>query len=299
MSKLIRNVFISSKYRLNSNETPYDFYIYFPRGFLECEEQQIMKVNIINFHMPNTMYNINDNNNKVHIVLRNKITGDLEAENIYTITNGNYNVYELKDHLNELMGTYVNITYNKIRNTYEFLDILASETQDVYIKTPFGKYLGLADGVEYKLDTVNAVESVKPVNMVAYNKIVMNCLGLDYNIGTIENISSPDGFEISNILFWASRQDVANMAEITYNNEDGGDSFNYALFNKSVQYLHFVLTDEDYNVLTDLPDWTMILQFSIEEQAEKEIVVLSNILQQYLKDFYAMFYLLLGHFKIV
>lgn len=217
--KLTRNVFISSKYRINSNEKPYDFWIYFPRGYLECGEQQQLSINIINFHMPNTMYNINNNNNIIQILIRNASNNTVINNVPFVIDNGNYNVYELRDKLNTLLTNYVSVSYNKIRNTYLFTREYVDGTVDISIKASFAKYLGLEDDVEYPLHP--PLESVKPINLVAYNKIVMNCTELDYNIGTIENISSKYGFEISNILFWASRQDVANMAEITYNNEDG------------------------------------------------------------------------------
>lgn len=295
--KQTRNVFISSKYRLNKTETPYDFSIYFPRGFLECNENQTFHINIINFHIANTMYNINGNNNQIQLIIKNKVTENIEQTLNYTISQGNYNVYELRDLLNNLMTGFISIAYDKPRNTYIFTDTLNNGTSDIYLSVNGGKYLGLENNVEYKI--AGSLESIKPINMVSYNKIVINCLGLDYNIGTIENISSQNGFEISNILFWASRQDIQNMAEIVYDNADGGNSFAYSLFNKSIQYLNFKITDEDYNYITDLPDWTMVLQFSIEEEPSKDIQGMLNIIQQYLKDMYAMLYLLLGHFKIL
>lgn len=295
--KQTRNVFISSKYRLNKTETPYDFNIYFPRGFLECNENQTFHINIINFHIANSMYNINDNNNQIQLIIKNKITEVIEQTLTYTITKGNYNVYELSDMLNKMMTGYINITYDKPRNIFIFTDVLNNSSSDLFLLVKGGKYLGLENNIEYKI--VSSLESVKPINMVSYNKLVMNCLGLDYNIGTIENISSQNGFEISNILFWASRQDIQSMAEIVYDNADGGNSFAYSLFNKSIQSINFKITDEEYNYITDLPDWTMVLQFSIEEEPSREIQGMLSVIQQYLKDMYAMLYLLLGHFKIL
>ena len=297
MTKLIRNVFISSKYRTNKSEKPYDFNVYFPQGYIECQEKQYMTVNIINFHMPNSMYNINDNNNLIYILIRDKITSNLINTYTYTLTNGNYNVYELRDHFNVLLSTYVSVNYNKIRNTYTFNDNFNDVDNNVSILTSTGeKYLGLINNEEYLLNT--SIESVQPVNLVSYNKIVLNCLGLDFN-GTIENISNDDGFEISNILFWASRQDVSNMAELAYQNEDGGDSFNYLLYNKNINSLKFILTDEEYQPLTDLPDWTMVLQFTIEESPNNEIISILSVIQKYLLDIYSMIYLLMKSFRII
>lgn len=296
MTKTIKNVFISSKYRQNTNETSYDFTAYFPSGNIRCNDNEELRVNILNFHCPNTMYNINDNNNQLVVILKNKLTNDIEDEYIFTLTNGNYNVYELRDHINTLCTQYIELEYNKIRNTYTFNDNLISSSQDVYILAPFGKYLGLEDNTEYKLDTPK--ESVKPVNLVAFNKIIMNCDELQYSGGSLENIDEV-GFEISSIFFWASRQDVANMAEIVYDNADGGNSFSYSLQNKFVDNLRFVITNEDYQPITDLPDWTMVLQFTVEEQSNNDVVLVLSSIQEYLKGLYAMMFMFLQYLKIV
>lgn len=296
MTKTIKNVFISSKYRQNISETSYDFTAYYPSGIISCRENEELKVNIINFHCPNTMYNINDNNNKILIILKNKITEELQNEYIFTLTTGNYNVYELRDHINNLCTPYITLSYNKNRNTFIFTDILNNETNNIYLKAPFGKYLGLEDDIEYNLNVPQ--ESVKPVNLVSFNKLIINCQELQFSGGSLENIDEV-GFEISNIFFWVSRQDVANMSEIQYSNEDGGDSFNYALQNKFIDNMRFVITDENYRLITDLPDWTMILQFSIEEKSNNELLNVLLTIQDYFKGIYAMFYMLLNKMGIV
>ena len=64
---VIWNVFISSKYRLNPNEKPNIFGVFIPPDFISCNDKKTIKVNIINFHTPNTMYNVNDNNNNIEL----------------------------------------------------------------------------------------------------------------------------------------------------------------------------------------------------------------------------------------
>ena len=70
---MIRNLFISSKYRLNTNERPSNLSIWFPPDFIDCGEGQVIKVNVVNFHLPNNMYNINDNNNTFKIYVNGEI----------------------------------------------------------------------------------------------------------------------------------------------------------------------------------------------------------------------------------
>ena len=92
------------------------------------------------------------------------------------------------------------------------------------------------------------------------------------------------------------------MAEIQYNNEDGGNSFNYELHNKMITNLTFQITDENYNIIHDLPDWTMILQFSIKSEASNDLSILLDILQaikKYLLDIYSMIYLILDRIGIL
>lgn len=296
-SRIIRNVFISSKYRTNQNENPNDFTIHFPENYIVCQDiQQRISVNIINFHMPNSMYNINDNNHTIYIIVRDA-QGNLSGEPLkYDLTNGNYNVYELRDHLNDLLTNYVSVSYNKIRNTYTFTNLVQDGTASIFTEVG-GKYLGLNNDEEYILNP--SVESIIPVNLVSFNKIVMNCEGMNFNGSSIENISSKNGFEISNILFWRSRQDTANMAEIVYDNEDGGNSFNYTLTDKYVNQIRFTITDESYNTLVDLPDWTMILQFTIEDPPSNDILSGITVIQNYLLGIYSMVYLILRKMSIL
>src|SRR5210317_305924 len=290
--KIIKNVFINSKNRENSNDKSYDFTLYFPPGSIMCSNNEILKINIINFHCPNSMYNINASNNKIHILIKNNDI--LEDEFILTIEIGNYNVYELMDTINNLCSDYMNIQYVKIRNTFKFFKN-ESLMSDVYIKVSEGKFFGIEDDTEYLLN----FESIYPINLVAYNKLVINCPELQYFGGSLENLDEK-GFEISNIFFWCSRQDIANMAEIQYNNEDGGNSFNYTLQNKTIDSLRFVVTNENYRPITDLPDWTMIIQLYSEniDEDDRVFTVLSNILE-YFKGIYAMFYIVLNKLKII
>ena len=236
----------------------------------------------------------------------------------FKIPNGNYNVYELKYFLSNVKITFVaeglynilngvfsklsecvDVEYNKNTNKYTFNNSQYLNFK-IYIKAQNGGFLGLEDNIYHLI--FPTLESTKPINMVAYNKIVMNIQGMEYSGLGIENISSPDGFELSSIFFWASRQDINNMAEIQYNNEDGGNSFNYELHNKMITNLTFQITDENYNIIHDLPDLTMILQFSIKSVASNDLSILLDILEKmkkYLLDIYSMIYLILDKIGIL
>jgi hypothetical protein len=131
------------------------------------------------------------------------------------------------------------------------------------------------------------------------NKIVMNCFGLDYHIGSIENVSNDDGFEISNLLFWCSRHDSKYMSELSFNNEDGGNSFDYTLYNKFADNLRFVITDENYNTIDDLPEWTMILQFARADKDNNDMLIVLDTIKNYMPQIYTMIWLLLSNMNII
>ena len=63
IEKRVINAFISSANRAN-DETIYDFTVNFPDDAIECGDGEMIKLNVVSFDMVNTMYNINETNNK-------------------------------------------------------------------------------------------------------------------------------------------------------------------------------------------------------------------------------------------
>jgi len=103
-----RNItsFISSKKR-QLQENTYDFTIDYPDGILACRPNEYMELNVWSFDMANTMYNINETNNKFEIMTNN-------IPDTKTIPPGNYSVKTFMKKI--LQQTIIHIqTQNLIR----------------------------------------------------------------------------------------------------------------------------------------------------------------------------------------
>lgn len=279
------NVFISSKNR-DSNSTPYNYTCKLPDDLIRCNQSQGIKINIISFDMVNSMYNINSHNNHFQLITTDLNGGNQLIYNYY-IPDGNYSVVDLKNWINS-NNNFMIITYNTITNKYTF--VKSNNSIKLYLNViNSGAFLGFDNGST--IEIINNI-SMNKLNIVYSNKIIIRALNLNFEIESLENINNTDDkFELSNILLWVSKNDIAPFQVISYNNYDGGNSYSYNLYNKSIDTIHFLITNEFNEVITDLPDWTMSCQFSIYERKDDEMTRLIAISNNYLREIYVFLHI--------
>jgi len=246
-----------------------------------------MELNVLSFDMPNTMYNINATNNHLQITLDNA-----NIKNIY-LKNGNYSVKTLLKEFQDIFsqnvipetsvfhtffGQYadaltIECIYNDTTNTYTFkkvIDLPLGITLPIAFSLYFkpitcGALLGMTNNVEREI-TANGMQSGL-INLIDYNKIIVHTEGISYYYSNIENLSSSSNKQtLSNIIFWKSKADVNPYQLIKYNNEDGGTSFNYRIENRDITNISLVLKNERGELLTDVSDYLIVLQFIFYER---------------------------------
>jgi len=278
--------FISSQNR-QPNESIYNFSIDYPDGILLCKENEYMELNVLSFDMANTMYNINDTNDHFQITLDNA-----NIKNIH-LKHGNYSVKTLLKEFQDIFsqnvipessvlhtffGTYadaltIECVYNDTTNTYTFkkvIDLPLGITLPIAFSLYFkpitcGALLGMTNNVEREI-TANGMQSGL-INLIDYNKIIVHTEGISYYYSNIENLSSSSNKQtLSNIIFWKSKADVNPYQLIKYNNEDGGTSFNYRIENRDITNISLVLKNERGELLTDVSDYLIVLQFIFYER---------------------------------
>lgn len=283
--KNIINVFISSKNRDN-NSKPYLYNCYLPDNMIVCEPSQGIRMNIISFDMVNSMYNMNSQNNFFQLI-ETDLNGDNPSINYITIPEGNYNVLEIMNFINA-NNSIMNISYDKISNKYIYNK--TDELKRVFLDVKnTGEFLGF--NKNSYIEIINGLVSTNKLNIVYSNKVLIRTTNLSFELANLENINITNNyntFEISNIILWLSKNDIAPFQVISYNNYDGGNSYSYNLYNRSVNNIQFLLTNEYDEVITDCPDWTMTLQFSIYERKNEETLKVLNIISSYLRGIYVM-----------
>lgn len=272
MIKNTINTFISSANR-PSNEYVYDFVVEFPDSTIKCNENEYIKLNVVSFDMLNTMYNINSNNNYFNVSVYDELDVYLFST-IYNIPEGNYSVMSLKTWLLSTLKLIMNVSYNSAQNTFTFTKTIIDTNKYYIIPFTAGSFLGLTNGSRNLIPVDGFTTNY--INLVNYNKIIIRTQNINYFSNNVENLHTKvNKLSFSDIIFWKSKQDVEPFRNISYSNEDSGNSFNLILQDKHISNMRLQLKNEFGDFITDAPDYLIVLQFSIHE---KEEIIRSSIL---------------------
>lgn len=294
------NTFISSANR-DVNEPIYNFSVDFTDDVIKCNQDQYIRINVISFDMLNTMYNIKNAILSFHVI------GSPEDVCICDIPTGNYSVYSLKKWFEEdaywffavdtetkyKFSSYFKISYNVATNTFTIKTQPSSENVMLTCSV-----LGFAEPTEINVNGATG----EYINLTNYNKVILRTDSLSFDISCIENIkytNVSNKLKFSNILFWSTKVDVEPFRNITYTNNDGGNSFNMLIHDKAVNQMNLQLTNELGEFITDAPDYLLVLQFTIYDKDDwfkKTILEISNHIKQI---FIMMLWIMENYLKII
>ena len=270
------NIFISSKNRIAGK--PYNFTCYLPDNEVVCNPDQEIRININSFDMINTLYNVNSNNNKFEIYRDDVVTK-------YEFPYGNYNPYDIIDLLNSLMED-LEMAYYTVFNKFHFKNKNVSINKFGFLPITCGSLFGF-ENVLNIIPSDSYIFSKHPINVLYFNKIIIRANNLIFNKHSFENINtSTNEFEKSDILLWINKTDNAPFSVISYNNIDSGNSYNYSLYNRSINEISFRVTNEFNELIQDLNDWTMSVQFSIVTLDADKTNKLLELINGYLREIY-------------
>jgi len=268
--------FISSANRQPQEES-YNFTIDYPDGILSCRPNEYMEINVLSFDMPNTMYNINSKNNEFDIITPNETVRK-------TIPEGDYSIKTFMNQLNNLIeNEFINITYNEAQNTYTFTKHY--ELTEVYKIKPIsiGQLIGVLDNQEYEIGTSGYTTGL--INLINYNKVMVRTENVAYYYSNVENIRTNNNSVFnSNIIFWKSKADTEPFKILKYNNEDGNNSFVYKVENTQINSIIFQLRNERNEIITDAPDYMMVIQYNFYEK--KDIINILISIDNIMKEIY-------------
>lgn len=251
--------FINSANR-QSTEDVYNFTIDFQDGVLTCNNNEFMEINVLSFDMPNNMYNIDEFNNKFQIK---------DGENYInkTIPAGNYNVKTFLKILQEIITEHIIVKYNEAQNTYIFqADTTQTGITDNSYKFKsinIGGLLNISNDIEY--DITQAGFTTGLVNLVNFNKVMVKTKNISYYYSNLQNLTTNKQL-LNNVIFWKSKTDVEPYAILKYNNEDGGNSFNYKIEDRQINSIIFELKNERDEYILNAPEYLMVIQFNFYEK---------------------------------
>ena len=286
------NLYIHSKYR-NNTEKPYDFSLYLQNPII-CKPEQAIRVDVMSFYMINTMYNVSSLLNNYTFQIDNvdlSVQPNTTTTSTYNIPFGNYSVLQLRDTLNNLLSGKISISYNYQSNTYTFTK--TNNNFNYFIKNiTCSKALNIPNNTQITSQGITSGY----INLVEYQQIIIksDLIYEDLNQDNIVYLQD-DKFNISQILVWLNKQDVEPFKCISYQNEDGGNSFSYNIRNTNIRKINFKIMNENDRLIEDCPDWFMHIKFHIYKKDDIDYNKVFSSIINILNDIkFAITRLLLG-----
>ena len=290
MSKI--NIYVNSKNR-KSDETPSNFSVIIPDGLLRVNNDEYFTMSINSFYCYNDFYQCNNNCNSFNIVLKNNVDNISGSQKFYLLV-GNPNVNDIISYINSVLqpANVLSCTYDNIKNKITFTRLIPQTTTNdtFYINTlKAGNFLGFKNDTEI-LISFSGTTSTYPINI---NTITALSIGIDGDISfshnNMESNLNNSVYKASDLIF----QTAVNVPKgylITYQNIDGGDSFKYTLGNNDrIKYFILSVYDQDGNTISDMTDYIIHIQFTINKKSQQEQLLKSLI------DYNKQSYLIIGH----
>jgi len=287
MSKI--NIYVNSKNR-KSDETPSNFSVIIPDGLLRVQKDEYFTISVNSFYCYNDFYQCNINCNYFNLIFRNNTNAVYLTQKLY-LNVGNPNVYDLVSDINAKLSGYLSCTYDNIKNKITYTRIYAQTTNyyNMYIY-PITSSNFFGFNTAETLISFSGTESTYPINV---NTIRALSVGLDgdvsFNNNNMESSIGNSVYKASDLIFQTS-VNVPRGYLIDYQNIDGGDSFKFNLGNNDrIKYLILSVYDQDGNTITDMTDYIIHVQFTINKKSQQELLLKTLI------DYNRQCYLVLGH----
>jgi len=287
------NLFINSKNRA-VNEEVSNFNVTIPDALLRLyNKDEYWTLNVNYFSCFNSWYNCQtDFNDKFQLIYYDNQDNINEIINI-SLSEGNPDVYDIKNQLNKLLKNHVNVNYDKPKNIYIYkrTSIITNEKHKLYLNIINSEdFLGFPRSKRntlIELPLLTNVYSEQPINVVGDEAITISINGdVGLETSTIDNFGTQD-FVPSDIIF-CQPIDVPPYSLLQYANEDGGDSFQFRLKPvKDIKYFNLKIKNQDNEIIPHMTDYILTLQFVKHETHNKTETLLENILD-YLKQMFMM-----------
>ena len=283
MSNVINkiNLYIDSKNK-HQGDTTNNFKFIIPDSLLRCKSNEYFTLNVTYFNCYNTIYQCNNNSNHYQVIFR-RSDGSIYSISDKYLTIGNPNVNDLMEELNVQLINLCVVGYLKLKNLYTFTRVKAIDTNfnTMYIKPiNSSNFLGFPNNVETLINNTTSTNSINVNSIRAINITIDKNIPLDNS--NIDNINIMSNH--SDIIFQKS-VDVPPYALINYANTDGGDSFQYTISHlNSIHSFRLSVYDQNMNIIDDMPDYLMHIQFNIKRR--EQIISLLKAIIDYLKEIY-------------
>jgi len=286
-------VFINSKNRA-ANEAVSNFNVAIPDALLRLHNKnEYWTLNVNYFSCFNSWYNCQTNFNDQFQLIYYDNEDNVNETIDLRLSEGNPDVYDIKNQLNKILKTHVNVNYDKPKNIYVFkrTSIITNEKHKLYLNIINAEdFLGFSKNKRntlIELPLLTDVYSDQPINVIGDEAITISVNGdASLETSTIDNFSNKE-YVPSDIIF-CQPIDVPPYSLLQYANEDGGDSFQFRLKPiKDIKYFNLKIKNQDNEIIPTMTDYILTLQFVKHKTHNKTETLLESILD-YLRQMFMM-----------
>jgi hypothetical protein len=201
------NVFINSKNRA-VNEEVSNFNVAIPDALLRLyNKDEYWTLNVNYFSCFNSWYNCQTNfNDQFQLIYYDNQDNINETINL-RLTEGNPDVYDIKNQLNKILKTHVNVNYDKPKNIYIYkrTSIITNDKHKLYLNIINAEdFLGFPKNKRntlIELPLLTDVYSEHPINVIGDEAITISINGdVGLETSTIDNFSTNE-YIPSDIIF--------------------------------------------------------------------------------------------------
>jgi hypothetical protein len=285
------NIYINSKNR-SENENSNKFVVKIPNNLLRLNRDEYFTLNVNGFYCYNSWFNCIEGFNNIFQIIVKNMNDEITSIFNYTLQDGNPNVNDVRTNLNILLLNKVVVQYDRIRNKFIYKRTLPITTDNfkMYLKIINSEdFLGFYKNDRNKLILLpyfNNIYSNSIVNISGDEAIIIKISGDCILSGnTVDNFGIST-YQPSNIIFMKPI-DVASNGLLKYNNEDGGDSFQYRIANiEQITYFELSVHNQDDEFIPSFSDYILLLQFIRHTTEENKINSLLESILDYIKQIY-------------
>ena len=256
------NLYINSKNRDN-NDNINHINISLPNGLLYCNVDEYFILNVNSFYTCANWYNCTSKNNSCKFIVKDNDDDIVETFDI-KLPIGNLNVLQITSILNNKLVNHVLITYDSISNKFKFIRKHHPSPNEFIIILEClncGNFIGFDNGTNIEI-THEGVLSKNKINVITLKAINIKVQG-DINMinSTIDNFSTKT-FQPNDIIF------------------------HKVIDTKSNNVFSLSILDQDLNLIDDLDDYFLHLQFIRMKKQNTDVLLLKLV--DYIKDIFLM-----------
>lgn len=266
------NLYLNS---INSSDNS-KIIINIPDGIVKCNDNEDFFISLISFNTAYSFYQVIDGyNNDFQVIHQGTTTS-------YKLPVGNISVNDILTYFESIKNTAeIILTFDKKTNKFSF-DTQNHNHSVILVLVNCHKLLGFDKTVsQVNLTHPISLTSPNPINVMSITNLYLHLdagFDISLNDNNLDNFNISNGIVKPNNILCAIPIKQCYNSIISYENYDGGTSFNFQLNKQEqIQSLSLTIKDEYDKIIPNFPDYSVIIQFQKKLRLNPQYSLLNDI----------------------